>query len=95
MISPVRAEAGDYTSAIWTGNLKIVSGLGGLQVDPWSFLLPLTPLVWAATLAASLGVFAVLLLVTVCLAGKTQKYGRWFASTFGSVRVLLQQGEAS
>ncbi|XP_063885587.1 ionotropic receptor 93a-like [Scylla paramamosain] len=91
MISPVRAEAGDYTSAIWTGNMKIVSGLSGLQIDPWGFLLPLTAIVWAATLAALLGVLAVLLLYTLCLPGKIQNRGGWSANTSSSVRVLLQQ----
>ncbi|XP_045124004.1 uncharacterized protein LOC123511960 [Portunus trituberculatus] len=94
MISPVRAEAGDYTSAIWTGNMKIVSGLSGLQINPWGFLLPLTPLVWASTLAALLGVLTVLLFLTSCLSRKTKSCGGWSANTSSSVRVLLQQGEA-
>ncbi|MPC16864.1 Glutamate receptor 2 [Portunus trituberculatus] len=91
MISPVRAEAGDYTSAIWTGNMKIVSGLSGLQINPWGFLLPLTPLVWASTLAALLGVLTVLLFLTSCLSRKTKSCGGWSANTSSSVRVLLQQ----
>ncbi|KAK8384922.1 hypothetical protein O3P69_014469 [Scylla paramamosain] len=83
MLSPERAAAGDYTVAVWNGDVRIVSGLGGLQIDPWGFMLPFTPLVWEGALTALLGVTAVLQVLSSCLPGK--------ALCFSPVRVLLQQ----
>ena len=92
MLSPVRAAAGDHTLAIWTGNVKMVSGLAGLRVDPWGFLLPLTPLVWVAIMAALLGVLTFIKLLSSCLPGKILGRADWPTNTFTSVRVILQQG---
>lgn len=96
MLLPVRAEAGEHTTAIWTGNVKIASGLRGLKINPWSFLLPLTPLVWAATLAALLGVIAILQLLPSCLPKYNLHRNGWYANNgFSCIRVILQQGEGA
>lgn len=96
MLLPVRVEAGEHTVAIWTGNVKMVGGLKGSKVNPWSFMLPLTPLVWAATLITLLGVFAVLQLLPSCHPGTTLGRGVWLANNASScIRVILQQGEVS
>ncbi|KAK8384833.1 hypothetical protein O3P69_014414 [Scylla paramamosain] len=55
IVNLVRREATGHTSVYAMQNVRIINGLTGLQVDPWGFLLPLTALVWAATLAALLG----------------------------------------
>lgn len=95
IISPVRREAADHTSSLYDGNLRILSGLRGLQVDPWGFVLPLTPLVWAATLMALLGVLAVLHLLAFCLdSNKLGRSGWAVNSSFRCVRIILQQGES-
>ena len=88
MLSPARAAAGDYTAVMWTGNVMILGGLGGLKIDPWGFLLPLTPIVWAAALMALLSVLALLKMFSFILSNKTIHH-----CTFSPVRVLLQQGE--
>ncbi|XP_063885580.1 glutamate receptor 1-like [Scylla paramamosain] len=93
--SHVRYEAVDYTYALFHASVKILSGLTGLETDPWGFLLPLTPLVWAVTLAALLGVLLILKLFPSCLPGRSLLRGGWTANTYNPVRVLLQQGEAS
>ncbi|XP_063884804.1 uncharacterized protein LOC135113493 [Scylla paramamosain] len=93
-LSPVRVSAADYTVPFWTGSLKIVGGLGGVRIDQWGFLLPLTFLVWVCTLAALLGVL-VLLLIPFYLPDTKLGRGGWSADTLNCVRVLLQQGEAS
>lgn len=73
----------------------MVSGLPDLEVDMWSFLLPLTPLVWAGTLTALLGVLAVLQLLPSCLSDTTMGCSGWSTTNaFSCVRVILQQGEA-
>ncbi|XP_063884792.1 glutamate receptor ionotropic, delta-1-like [Scylla paramamosain] len=95
IISPVRREAVDHSTILRNGNLRILSGLSRLTIDPWGFLLPLTPLVWAVTLAALLGVLLLLQLFPSCLPGRSLLHGGWSDNTFSPVRVLLQQGEAS
>ncbi|XP_045124013.1 LOW QUALITY PROTEIN: glutamate receptor ionotropic, kainate 5-like [Portunus trituberculatus] len=93
----VRKQAADLSTTFYHGNVRIVSGLAGLRVDLWGFLLPLTPHVWTATLAALLGVLGALQVFSSCMpnrAYKTLCQDSWSSNTFSSVRVLLQQGEA-
>ncbi|XP_063884895.1 glutamate receptor ionotropic, delta-1-like isoform X5 [Scylla paramamosain] len=90
MLSPARAAAGDYTAAIGTGKVIILGGLGGLKIDPWGFLLPLTPIVWASALTALLSVLALLEILSLSLSSETLHRG-----AFSPVRILLQQGETS
>lgn len=95
IISPTRREAAGHTTPFHFGNLKILSGLTGLEVDPWGFVLPLTPLVWTATLMALLGVLAVLKLLPCCLSESTLACSRRPANyAINCFRVILQQGEA-
>ncbi|XP_063885575.1 glutamate receptor ionotropic, delta-2-like [Scylla paramamosain] len=91
VFSHVRYESVDYTYAFFYTSVQILSGLSGLETDPWGFLLPLTLLVWAVTLAALLGVLLVLLQFPSCLPGKPLLRGSWSANTFSPVRILLQQ----
>ena len=96
VFSHVRYEAVDYTYALHHASVKILSGLSGQETDPWGFLLPLTPLVWTATLMALLGVLFALQVFSSCIPNSTHKalcYESWFANNFSPVRVLLQQGE--
>ncbi|XP_063884797.1 uncharacterized protein LOC135113487 [Scylla paramamosain] len=94
-LNPARNEAVDPSAVYGIVEVRILSGLTGLKIDPWGFLLPLTPLVWAVTLAALLGVLFVLHLFPTCLPCRSLLRGGWSANTFSPVRVLLQQGEAS
>ncbi|XP_045123996.1 uncharacterized protein LOC123511953 [Portunus trituberculatus] len=93
-LSPVRVSAADYTVPFWTGSLKIVGGLGGIEIDQRGFLLPFTFLVWICTLTALLGVL-VLLLIRSHLPDTKLSRGGWSADTLSCVRVLLQQGKVS
>ncbi|XP_045123999.1 glutamate receptor 3.3-like [Portunus trituberculatus] len=88
MLSPARAAATDYTLAVWTGDLRMVSGLRGLKIDPWGFLLPLSPLVWVVTMTALVGMLAVLQVLHFYHPSRSLLR---CANTFSSVRVLLQQ----
>ena len=85
MLSPERAAAGDYTAAVWNGDVRIVSGLGRLKIDPWGFLLPFTPLVWTGALITLIWLTAVLQVFSSFLPGKVL--------CFNPVRILLQQGK--
>ncbi|KAK8384953.1 hypothetical protein O3P69_014487 [Scylla paramamosain] len=91
VLSPERTFGSRMADGSWTGMIGMVVR----ETDPWGFLLPLTPLVWAVTLAALLGVLLILKLFPSCLPGRSLLRGGWTANTYNPVRVLLQQGEAS
>lgn len=91
-----RHKAADSMWIYGSSQIRILSGLRGLKQNPWGFVLPVTPLVWAATLTALLGVLAVLQLFPSCLPGRTIGQGGWSAyNPFTCVRVILQQGKTS
>lgn len=89
----MRASITDYAVPIMYGNTRIGSSLGRQKIDPWGFLLPLTPLVWAAILTALLGILAALQLLLSSLQGRTLSHGGWPANALNCVRVILQQGK--
>lgn len=47
-MSAVRAEAVDFSVPILIDYARILAGRGSPEVDPWGFMLPLTPMVWMA-----------------------------------------------
>nr|XP_045611869.1 glutamate receptor 3.2-like [Procambarus clarkii] len=69
---------------------KILGGRGRLEVDPWSFVFPLTPLVWVATLSSLLVLTSAVFLFSTCLHLKTSSE-RW-QDTFNFISLFLQQG---
>ncbi|XP_045124042.1 ionotropic receptor 93a-like [Portunus trituberculatus] len=90
-LNPARNEAVDPSSVYGIVQVRILSGLTGLKIDPWGFLLPLTHLVWAVTVAALLGVLFVLQLFPSCQPGRSLLCSDWSVNAFSPVRVLLQQ----
>lgn len=91
-----RNKAADSPGIYGISSIRILSGLKGLEVNPWGFVQPLTPLVWVAVLTALTGVLAVLQLLHSCLPGSTVGRNSWPASNaFSCVRIILQQGEDS
>lgn len=94
-LSPSRAEDTDPAVTSWTGNLRMISRLGSLKVDPWSFFFSLTPLVWLATMTALLAVILILQIFHLSLPGNFLGHGSWQTkSALSCVRVFLQQGES-
>ncbi|XP_045124131.1 ionotropic receptor 93a-like [Portunus trituberculatus] len=85
IVNLVRREAAGHTSVYAMQNVRIINGLTGLQVNPWGFLLPLTALVWAATLGSLLWVLTILNTLSFLPTNATSR------ASFCSVRVLLQQ----
>ncbi|XP_064103986.1 probable glutamate receptor [Macrobrachium nipponense] len=53
-LTEIRKTAIDYTTPIFNDARKFVVGQSRAEVDPWGFLLPLTPLVWVGTLVSLL-----------------------------------------
>ncbi|XP_071526985.1 glutamate receptor ionotropic, delta-2-like [Panulirus ornatus] len=89
-ISEIRSLAADFTRPILIDYIRIMGGRGRPEVDPWGFLLPLTPLVWAAILTMLLVVptGVVLGLSTSVFRNTRRKTTDVF---FAYIRVLLQE----
>ncbi|XP_071524147.1 glutamate receptor ionotropic, delta-2-like [Panulirus ornatus] len=92
-VTAVRAEVVDYTRPIVVDYARILAGRGRPEVDPWGFLLPLTPLVWGIILTALLVVVlaTLLLLPTFSYITTTNQSDKFLDIFFNYLRVLLQQ----
>ncbi|XP_042239056.1 probable glutamate receptor [Homarus americanus] len=83
-ISAVRTEVVDYTVPIMSDYLRILGGRGKPEVDPWGFLLPLAPAVWAVMLASLVLLLTTVLLLSFCFSVRVPMLSMYF-------RVLLQE----
>lgn len=82
----IRATWMDYSTYVTMGTFRILAARGRPEVEPWSFLFPLSTLVWVAILLSMLAVVSVMLLLYCLFFHKTQK------KAFICIRVFLQQG---
>ncbi|XP_071545451.1 probable glutamate receptor [Panulirus ornatus] len=89
--SSSRAEVVDFTWPVSQDQWKILAGRGRPEVDPWGFLLPLTPLVWVAILTTLLVVVAARGLLLISCSFKTTTRSMRSPDAFTFTRVLLQQ----
>ncbi|XP_066967124.1 probable glutamate receptor [Macrobrachium rosenbergii] len=55
-----RAQVIDYAGTLIVQYIRILGRRGSTEADPWSYVMPLAPSVWAATFAALLTIFAML-----------------------------------
>ncbi|XP_069188820.1 glutamate receptor ionotropic, delta-1-like [Procambarus clarkii] len=88
-VSASRAEVVDFTWPISVYYGKILGGRGRLVVDPWGFVLPLTPLVWAAILATLLVLPLTVSLLSSCVSVRTP--GECIEDTFRFITIFLHQ----
>lgn len=91
-VTALRAEVVDFTYPVTFESSKIVGSRGIPEVDPWGFLLPLSPLVWATLFISLLGLLSTLELFHFCSPVKTTSQRRRRNHLSSCVRVLLQQG---
>nr|XP_045624236.1 probable glutamate receptor [Procambarus clarkii] len=90
-VSATRAEMVDFTREILTETARIMGGRGVPEVNPWGFLLPLEPLVWAATLAALVMLFTMVYFLSL-LGLKATSNNVWSSDApFLYIRIFLQQ----
>ncbi|XP_069182971.1 probable glutamate receptor [Procambarus clarkii] len=91
VVSYSRLEVVDFSWPLHVGVSKILGGRGRPVKDPWSFLFPLTPLVWVATLSSVLVLPLTVLLLSSCFSLKMADAGVSLSKIFTYIRVLLQQ----
>ncbi|XP_071533860.1 LOW QUALITY PROTEIN: glutamate receptor ionotropic, kainate 2-like [Panulirus ornatus] len=91
-ITAPRTEVVDFTRTMITQSVRILGARGRPEVDPWSFLLPLAPLVWAAILVMVLMLPAIVFLLSAWSGQRTT--GSTSSSPnilFSYLRIALQQ----
>lgn len=93
-VTTIRATAVDYTRTILVDYGRILAGSGKPEVDPWGFLLPFTPGVWLAFLAAMGAALAAIAFLAPCAAPRLMAASGWLSGRpLMYTRVALQQGE--
>lgn len=92
-ISISRAKVIDFTWPVWTAEFRTLAALGRPEIDPWGFLFPLAPVVWAAILTTMVAIPSAMFFFSSCLPQKSFGPCKWWQDTERYIRVLLQQGE--
>lgn len=81
-----------YSQPVAHTDLRIMASVGSLEIDPWAFLLPLTPALWGLLVATLVLVWGATLLV----GHLGQAWRQWPHSVFLQLYgALMQQGEDS
>nr|XP_053636398.1 glutamate receptor ionotropic, delta-2-like [Cherax quadricarinatus] len=91
MIDTYRAEVVDFTVPIFIDYWRILASRGLPKVDPWGFLFPLAPLVWAIILGMLVVLAAAVFLMYAFGSVRNGYQNYWVEVAFGYVRILLQQ----
>ncbi|XP_050736673.1 probable glutamate receptor [Eriocheir sinensis] len=88
-----RARVVDFTWPVEVTSGRILAGQHSLEVDPWGFMLPLSPEVWAATFAFIIFLPALMFLLSwsVTRKGKREK---WVRKQFEFLSMILQESIA-
>ncbi|XP_069171944.1 LOW QUALITY PROTEIN: glutamate receptor U1-like [Procambarus clarkii] len=92
-VSAARAEVVDFTKPVLIDYNRILGARGQSEVNPWGFLFPLGPLVWAAILGALVVLPAVTILMSACFPLNTNGHNYAFPATFAYLRLLLNQSK--
>ncbi|XP_071545445.1 probable glutamate receptor [Panulirus ornatus] len=90
-ITASRSEVVDLTTPLDMSYVLFMAGRGRPEVDPWGFLLPLTPMVWAAILTALLVLLASKFLIHSYLSRTAINRVNWQMKSSDFIRILLQQ----
>lgn len=83
----------DYTSYVISSAYEVIGARKHPEVDPWGFLYPFSPLLWATLMGVLLIVSGFMMLknycLPVCMREETNQ-----AAEHTCLRVLLQQGRS-
>lgn len=94
-MTPVRAEDVDFTSPVKIFGVRILAGQGELKVDPWGFMLPLTPLVWAVTLSFLVLLPGLMFLLTSLISSSYERRESWGTLQYIFLSIFLQESKSS
>lgn len=92
-VSASRGVVVDFTMPLDATYLLTVAGRGRTEVNSWSFLFPLTSLVWGAIIACLAVVVTSLYFITTCVTRPTLAKDSLQTTYFDYIAVFLQQGE--
>ncbi|XP_045130681.1 probable glutamate receptor [Portunus trituberculatus] len=88
-ITEPRWLAVSYSQPISHTDLRIVMSVGSIEIDPWAFLLPLTPTLWGLLMAT----LVVVWVATILVGRLSQAWQQWPHSVFLQLYgALMQQG---
>ncbi|XP_042243360.1 glutamate receptor 2-like [Homarus americanus] len=93
-----RMKVVDFTESLFLDDRSILVKKGEPEIDPWSFLLPLSSLVWVALLGSLLAVWALMVLMTHGLRDKRYHISSNMMAweiLFCHFRMLLHQGKSA
>ncbi|XP_063584651.1 probable glutamate receptor [Penaeus indicus] len=86
-MSTVRAAVVDFTKPILIDYARILGGRGRAEIDPWGFLLPLTPEVWAGL--AALGLLVLLSVASLSYLSRQYLPGRGSRNLYFGVTCMI------
>ncbi|XP_064120394.1 glutamate receptor ionotropic, kainate 2-like [Macrobrachium nipponense] len=85
-----RALVIDYADTLMVFYIRILGRRGSTEANPWSYVMPLAPSVWAATVAALLTIFAILAVLSKISWVNVPLSPQMTPSMY--IRAMLQQG---
>ncbi|XP_069188817.1 glutamate receptor-like [Procambarus clarkii] len=86
-----RSKVVDFSWPIRIDEWRIMGARGRPEVDPWGFVFPLSPLVWAAILTTLLMLPGIVFVLSSCCFPYTGIWRKWCTNYFRFTLVLLQQ----
>lgn len=87
-----RAGVVDFTWPVEVTSGRILAGQHSPEVDPWGFMLPLSPAVWAATFAFIIFLPALMFLLSRSVT-REAKRAEWARQQFEFFSMFLQESE--
>ncbi|XP_069177539.1 glutamate receptor ionotropic, delta-2-like [Procambarus clarkii] len=86
-----RTSVVDMTTPLNIIYLTFIAGFGRSEVDPWGFMLPFVPRVWAAIFASLFVMMAATVILYSCPFTTSTKIENWQDEPFNIIKILLQQ----
>lgn len=86
-----RMEAVDYSSSVFIGDRSLLAKKGAPEIDPWSFLSVMTPVVWVCLVISMLIVWTIMMLLPyITVHGTSSQLGIF--NLLHQLGILLNQG---
>lgn len=83
----------DIVGFMLLSRYRVLAARGRPTIDPWGFLLPLTPMVWMGLLTTLLGIMGMILVLRQYWLFQSPDIASRRIVPFSCVRIILQQGK--